>query len=59
MILKFETQVGEVKIGPRNFFRVRIFSGGFIMGLQRNLAIKCDKLSDDWNFVPTSLLALI
>jgi hypothetical protein len=35
MTLKFETQVEEVKIGPWNFFRVRIFSGGFIMGLQR------------------------
>ncbi len=35
MTLKFGKQVEEVKIGPRNFFEVRIFSGGFKMGLQR------------------------
>jgi hypothetical protein len=26
-------EVEEVKIDPRNFFEVRIFSGGFKMGL--------------------------
>jgi hypothetical protein len=35
MTLKFGTQVEEVKIGSRNFFGVRIISGGFKMGLQR------------------------
>jgi hypothetical protein len=33
MALKFDTQVEEVKIGPRNFFGVRIFTGGFKMEL--------------------------
>jgi hypothetical protein len=37
MILKFGTQAKEAKRGPRNFFWVKIFSGGFTMGLQRNL----------------------
>ncbi len=37
MILKFGTQVKEAKWGPRNFFWVRIFYGGFTMVLQRNL----------------------
>jgi hypothetical protein len=35
MTLKLGTQIEEVKIGPWNFFEVRIFSGGFKMGLQR------------------------
>jgi hypothetical protein len=34
MTLKFGTQVEEVKIGLRDFFGVRIFSGGFKIGLQ-------------------------
>jgi hypothetical protein len=39
MILKFGTQVKDVKRGPGNFFEVRIFSGGFRIGLQRNLVV--------------------
>jgi hypothetical protein len=35
MTLIFSTQVEEVKIGPRNFLGVRIFSDGFKTGLQR------------------------
>jgi hypothetical protein len=38
MTLKFDTQIKEVKRGPLIFFVVRIFSGGFSMGLQGNLA---------------------
>ncbi len=39
MILKFGTQVKDVKWDPRNFFWVRIFSGGFRMGLQRDIVV--------------------
>ncbi len=37
MILKFGTQVKETKWGPRKFFWVRIFTGGFKIGLRRTL----------------------
>jgi hypothetical protein len=37
MTLKFGTQIKEVKRGTRNFFGVRIVSGGFSMRHQRNL----------------------
>jgi hypothetical protein len=39
MILKIATQVKKVKRGPQNFVGVRIFSGGFRMGLQRDLVV--------------------
>jgi hypothetical protein len=35
MILKIGIQVQDVKRGPRNFFGVRIFSGGFRIGSRK------------------------
>ncbi len=49
MIMKFGTQVKEVKWGPRNFSWVRIISGGFSMGLSKILwLLGSERLGHPW-----------